>query len=151
MGAKKQTAKAPAPAKGGKDTGKGDKAAKGAKGKGQDDADAGKTVKTKGGQWITARHILCEKKGKFEQAKDKIQQQLEEGKKGKQVFADVAREFSEDKARQGGLIGKMTKGALMPAFEEVAYALQLSSDKEIHMGEAKTSEGYHLIIVEDRG
>lgn len=45
----------------------------------------------------------------------------------------------------------MTKGKLLPEFEEVAYALQLSTENDLHMGEAKTLEGYHILIVEDRG
>ncbi len=42
---------------------------------------------------INARHILCEKHSKKEEALTK----LKEGAK----FDDVARDFSEDKARQG--------------------------------------------------
>ena len=49
--------------------------------------------KQKGAQSINVRHILCEKHAKKEEAVAK----LREGKK----FDEVAREYSEDKARQG--------------------------------------------------
>lgn len=58
--------------------------------KGKDDKGGGKA---KGAQSINVRHILCEKHSKKEQAVEK----LNNGTK----FDDVAREFSEDKARQG--------------------------------------------------
>jgi NIMA-interacting peptidyl-prolyl cis-trans isomerase 4 len=78
-------------------------------------------------------------------------------------FDDVAREFSEDKARQGqslshmllkfvtgGSLGWKTRGALMPEFENVAFELQASTTNSPKWGEAKTSEGYHIIMVEGR-
>ena len=49
--------------------------------------------KQKGAQSIQVRHILCEKHAKKEEALAK----LSNGSK----FDEVAREFSEDKARQG--------------------------------------------------
>lgn len=49
--------------------------------------------KQKGAQSINVRHILCEKHSKKEEALAK----LNAGAK----FDEVAREFSEDKARQG--------------------------------------------------
>ena len=49
--------------------------------------------KQKGAQSINVRHILCEKHSKKEEAIAK----LNAGSK----FDEVAREFSEDKARQG--------------------------------------------------
>ena len=49
---------------------------------------------------INSRHILCEKHSKKEEALTK----LREGVK----FDDVAKEFSEDKARQGKLLPRMT-------------------------------------------
>lgn len=69
-----------------KDKGSGDKD----KGKAKD---AGADKKQKGAQSINVRHILCEKHARKEEALAK----LNAGSK----FDDVAREFSEDKARQG--------------------------------------------------
>jgi len=53
----------------------------------------GQGSKQKGAQSINVRHILCEKHAKKEEAVKK----LNDGAK----FDEVAREFSEDKARQG--------------------------------------------------
>jgi NIMA-interacting peptidyl-prolyl cis-trans isomerase 4 len=66
-----------------------DEDASGSKGKG------GAGGKLKPATSINVRHILCEKHSKKEQALEA----LREGRK----FDDVAREFSEDKARQGTL------------------------------------------------
>jgi peptidyl-prolyl cis-trans isomerase NIMA-interacting 4 len=55
--------------------------------------------KQKGAQSINVRHILCEKHGKKEEALAK----LNAGSK----FDDVAKEFSEDKARQGRTLGRL--------------------------------------------
>lgn len=67
----------------------------GDKGKGKDAAAPAEKGggKQKGAQSINVRHILCEKHAKKEEALAK----LNAGAK----FDDVAREFSEDKARAG--------------------------------------------------
>lgn len=70
-----------------KDAGKGKAKAK----SGNDEAAGG--GKLKAAQSINVRHILCEKHSKKEEALEK----LRSGTK----FDEVAREFSEDKARQG--------------------------------------------------
>lgn len=62
-------------------------------------------------------------------------------------FDEVARTFSEDKARQGGALGWKTKGSLDPAFEDVAFALETSTTANPKFGEAKTSFGYHIMMV----
>ena len=51
---------------------------------------------------------------------------------------------------QGGSLGWKTKGALLPEFETVAFELEASSTAKPKWGEAKTSEGYHIIMVEGR-
>ncbi|KAI4281948.1 MAG: hypothetical protein L6R38_003327 [Xanthoria sp. 2 TBL-2021] len=91
---------------------------------------------------INARHILCEKHSKKEEAVTK----LKEGAK----FDDVAREFSEDKARQGGSLGWKTRGALDAAFEKAAYDLEPSTTANPKYVEVKTGHGYHIIMVEGR-
>lgn len=61
-------------------------------------------------------------------------------------------------ARAGGDLGQKTKGTLDPDFEAVAYGLPASEDKEFAgdkmknypYGLAKTSEGYHIILVNKR-
>lgn len=110
---------------------------------------------------ISANKFLqCEKHSKKEEALAK----LREGAK----FDEVAREFSEDKARQGrwkpkdtlvtyveylqgGSLGWKTRGSLLPAFEEVAYKLEISTTSNPSCGVAKTvGNGYHIIMVEGR-
>ncbi|OAA67395.1 Peptidyl-prolyl cis-trans isomerase, PpiC-type [Cordyceps fumosorosea ARSEF 2679] len=115
----------------------GDKA--GAKGKASDKEAAGKA---KGAQLINVRHILCEKYAKKEEALAK----LNDGVK----FDEVARNYSEDKARVGGALGWKPKGSLDPKFEEVAFALEPSTTNTPKIGEAKTEFGYHIIMVEGR-
>ncbi|KAG9947792.1 hypothetical protein KCU85_g5530, partial [Aureobasidium melanogenum] len=102
----------------------------------------GGAAKVKGAQSINVRHILCEKHAKKEEALAKLNAGVK--------FDEVAREFSEDKARQGGSLGWKTRGALMPEFENVAFELPASTTNSPKWGEAKTSEGYHIIMVEGR-
>ncbi|CAI7600909.1 unnamed protein product [Penicillium bialowiezense] len=119
--------------------------AKAAKGKGKDAADdkgKGGKAAVKGAQSINVRHILCEKHAKKEEALEK----LRNGTK----FDEVAREFSEDKARQGGALGWKTKGGLDPAFEAVAFELETSTTNNPKYGEVKTGFGYHIMMVEGR-
>ncbi|KAK1827237.1 peptidyl-prolyl cis-trans isomerase [Podospora conica] len=119
--------------------GGGDKSSSAKGGKGGDKAG---TSTAKGAQSINVRHILCEKHSKKEEALAK----LREGAK----FDEVAKEFSEDKARQGGALGWKTKGSLAPEFEAVAYGLENSTTAAPKYGEAKTEFGYHVIMVEGR-
>ena len=86
-------------------------------------------------------------------------------------FDEVAREFSEDKARQGefygmqinivykvgdlhllsgGSLGWKSKGSLDPQFEAVAFDLETSTTGNPKYVEVKTGFGYHIIMVEGR-
>ncbi|EJT78820.1 hypothetical protein GGTG_03916 [Gaeumannomyces tritici R3-111a-1] len=107
----------------------------------KDDGDKG-DKKVKAAQQINVRHILCEKHSKKEEALQKIR----DGTK----FDEVAREFSEDKARQGGSLGWKAKGTLKAEFEAVAFSLEPSTTSSPKIGEAKTAFGYHIIMVEGR-
>ncbi|KAH5690247.1 hypothetical protein HBI88_167060 [Parastagonospora nodorum] len=91
---------------------------------------------------INVRHILCEKHS----VKEKALALLADGQK----FDEVARELSEDKARQGGSLGWKTRGQLLPEFEKVAYELEPSTTASPKIGEVKTQEGYHIVMVEGR-
>ncbi|KAM7223883.1 putative peptidyl-prolyl cis-trans isomerase nima-interacting 4 [Rhypophila decipiens] len=126
-----------------------DSKGKDAKGKKDDSSNKSKDTKgsgskgeAKGAQSLNVRHILCEKHSKKEEALAK----LREGVK----FDEVARLYSEDKARQGGALGWKTKGSLAPEFEAVAYGLENSTTASPKYGEAKTEFGYHIIMVEGR-
>ncbi|RKF58393.1 Peptidyl-prolyl cis-trans isomerase PIN4 [Golovinomyces cichoracearum] len=100
------------------------------------------TGKPKGAQQINVRHILCEKHSKKEEALQK----LKSGTK----FDDVARNFSEDKARVGGALGWKKRGDLDPSFEAVAFGLEASTTTNPKYAEVKTGFGYHIIMVEGR-
>ncbi|KAL4881313.1 hypothetical protein BJY04DRAFT_63365 [Aspergillus karnatakaensis] len=132
--------------------GKNDKkgAANDKKGKGKEKEKAGDSSKSedKGGKGLKAansinvRHILCEKFSKKEEALEK----LRNGGK----FDDVAREYSEDKARQGGSLGWKTRGSLDSTFEKAAYELEPSTTGNPKYVDVKTGFGYHIIMVEGR-
>ncbi|NWW34832.1 PIN4 isomerase, partial [Panurus biarmicus] len=92
----------------------------------------------------TVRHILCEKHGRAMEAMEKL--------KSGQRFSEVAAQYSEDKARQGGDLGWMTRGSMVGPFQEAAFALPVSSmDKPVYTDPPiKTKFGYHIIMVEGR-
>ncbi|KAK3985526.1 peptidyl-prolyl cis-trans isomerase PIN4 [Cladorrhinum sp. PSN332] len=135
---KKQDPKA---AKGGGDSGKKGSAKGGKGGDSSGDAKGGKSA-PKGAQSINVRHILCEKHGEREKALER----LRNGEK----FNVVAQEMSQDKARQGGLLGWKTRGSLDPEFEKVAFELAASTVDSPSYGLAHTQFGYHIIMVEGR-
>ncbi|KAJ2718410.1 Cell division control protein 7 [Coemansia sp. Benny D115] len=117
----------------------------GAKGgaKNTDDSSA-KDSKLKAANAVYVRHILCEKQGKILEALA----QLQEGKD----FAKVATEFSEDKAKQGGNLGRMVRGSMVEAFQTEAFRLPPSkTTSPIYSNPpVKTKFGYHIIMVERR-
>ncbi|NWQ71055.1 PIN4 isomerase, partial [Neopipo cinnamomea] len=90
------------------------------------------------------RHILCEKHGRAMEAMEKL--------KAGQRFSEVAAQYSEDKARQGGDLGWMSRGSMVGPFQEAAFALPVSSmDKPVYTDPpVKTKFGYHIIMVEGR-
>ena len=63
-------------------------------------------------------------------------------------FSNLASEFSEDPGSKndGGHLGYMKKGQMVPEFEEAAFNLEVGQISE----PVKTSFGYHLIKVLDR-
>lgn len=65
-------------------------------------------------------------------------------------FGAVAREHSEDKARQGGSLGWKVRGSLIKEFEELAYGLPVSTTGKPQWGTVKTGEGWHVVMVEGR-
>ncbi|KAK7202657.1 hypothetical protein BZA70DRAFT_285672 [Myxozyma melibiosi] len=119
-------------------------APKGKSGKGSSKAESADEKKLKPANVIKTRHILCEKHSKAMEALEKLQA----GAK----FDAIAREYSEDKARQGGDLGWKPRGSLTRVYEDAAYALQPSTvDKPIYTNPPiKSSFGYHIIMVEGR-
>ncbi|CAH3105503.1 unnamed protein product [Porites lobata] len=121
------------------DKGKGSKGGGGGEDEG---ASGGKTKK--GGTAVKVRHILCEKHSKVMEAMAK----LKEGQK----FSEVATAYSEDKARQGGDLGWMTRGSMVGPFQEAAFALSPSTvDRPSYTDPpVKTKFGYHIIMIEGK-
>ncbi|CAG0886087.1 unnamed protein product [Cyprideis torosa] len=97
-----------------------------------------------GGTKVKVRHILCEKQSKALEAIEKL--------KAGSKFSDVAMQYSEDKARQGGDLGWMVRGSMVGPFQEAAFALPNSTpDKPIYTDPpVKTKFGYHVIMVEGK-
>jgi len=97
----------------------------------------GKSEKT-GGTKVKCRHILCEKLSKINEA-------LEELKTGA-AFAEVAKKFSEDKARHGGDLGWLNRGAMVGEFQDKAFSAPIGE----YTQPFKTKFGYHILLVEAR-
>uniref|UniRef100_A0A8D0GNZ8 Peptidyl-prolyl cis-trans isomerase n=1 Tax=Sphenodon punctatus TaxID=8508 RepID=A0A8D0GNZ8_SPHPU len=97
-----------------------------------------------GGNALKVRHILCEKQSKALEAMEKLKAGVR--------FSEVASQYSEDKARQGGDLGWMTRGSMVGPFQDAAFTLPVSSmDKPVYTDPpVKTKFGYHIIMVEGR-
>jgi peptidyl-prolyl cis-trans isomerase D len=96
---------------------------------------------------VKARHILIAPEGGMAKAMEKadsIKKLIESGKK---TFADMAQMYSFDKgsAAKGGEVGTFGRGAMMPAFEDVAF-----NGKKGDIKIAITSYGVHIIQIEDQ-
>ncbi|EDO36374.1 predicted protein, partial [Nematostella vectensis] len=106
--------------------------------------DDGASKAKKGGTSVKVRHILCEKHSKAMEAMEKL--------KAGQKFNEVATAYSEDKARQGGDLGWMTRGSMVGPFQEAAFELQTSTvDRPVYTDPpVKTKFGYHIIMVEGK-
>jgi peptidyl-prolyl cis-trans isomerase D len=65
---------------------------------------------------------------------------------GGESFAEVAKQVSADEATraEGGDLGSFPRGRMMPAFDVVAFALEVGKPS----GPVKTDRGVHLILVE---
>ena len=97
---------------------------------------------TSGGSGYTkvrVRHILCEKLAKILEAQEKIASGMR--------FEEVAAQYSEDKARDGGNLGWQSRGSMVGAFQDAAFALPIGG---MTPAPVKTQFGYHLILVEDK-
>lgn len=95
---------------------------------------------------IQASHILIQvaqdaSDEDKEAARKKIDEVLVLAKEGKD-FAELAKEYSEGPSKdQGGDLGFFPKGAMVPAFEEAAFAMNEGDISEV----VETQFGYHII------
>jgi len=99
---------------------------------------------------VRARHILVSPESDDEEgerlAREKITA-IQKELQGGASFALVAMERSEGpSANQGGDLGFFGRGQMVPALEEVAFALQPGEISEV----VETQFGYHIIKLEER-
>eukprot|EP00695_Tsukubamonas_globosa_P000009 TRINITY_DN1003_c0_g1_i1.p1 TRINITY_DN1003_c0_g1~~TRINITY_DN1003_c0_g1_i1.p1 ORF type:complete len:130 (-),score=28.64 TRINITY_DN1003_c0_g1_i1:56-445(-) len=114
---------------------------KGGKGKGEDSGDLGSAVKVK------VRHILCEKQVKLMEAIKHLNGYTEgETSYPPKKFNQVAELFSEDKARDGGNLGWITRQSVEGVFAEVAFSTPVGQVSAPFKGR----HGWHILTVEGR-
>lgn len=83
---------------------------------------------------IKARHILIE----HEYEASDLLKKLADGV----AFTELAVKFSKcPSAKSGGDLGEFSRGRMVPAFEEAAFALEVNETS----GPVRTPFGYHLI------
>jgi len=84
---------------------------------------------------LDAAEILAKAEG--------VKQRLDAG----ESFEDLAKEFSEDpgSAENGGSLGLFGRGAMVPAFEDVAFSIDVGQVSD----PVRSSFGYHLIRVDE--
>ena len=94
----------------------------------------------KGQEEVKTSHILVDTE---EQAKE-IKKKLNKGSN----FADLVKEFSKDESSKasGGEISYVTKGQLVPEYEEKAFSLKKNDISE----PVKTQFGWHIIKMLDK-
>ncbi len=100
---------------------------------------------------IEAKHILVEyDKDAGEDARAEAEQKLLDAKARAEAgedFAELARELSDGpSADSGGDLGRFGRGAMVPPFEEAAFALEAGGLSDV----VETNFGLHLIKLEDR-
>ncbi|KAI0566878.1 Peptidylprolyl isomerase [Gracilaria domingensis] len=127
----------------------------GGKGKGQ----AGPSNANKGGKggkggkddmkncnYVKARHILCEKYGKIDEAYNELKEKYP-GKIPPGKFGEIAKKYSEcSSANSGGNLGWFPRGKMVGAFEEKAF----NTPPGQVTAPFKSSAGYHIVLVEGR-
>ncbi len=103
---------------------------------------------------VTARHILvcydgCAVDQTFgrtqEEAAESIRDLQQRIQAGEMTFVQAAIEYSDCPSGQdGGMLGEFGRGAMVPAFEEAAFALPVGGMSDV----VETQFGYHLILRE---
>ncbi|CAI5535025.1 unnamed protein product [Closterium sp. Naga37s-1] len=95
------------------------------------------------------RHILCEKQGKINEAYKKLQEGwLDAGDKVPPAkFGEIAQAYSEcPSGKKGGDLGWFPRGKMAGPFQDVAFATPIGATS----APFKSTHGYHVILVEGR-
>lgn len=96
---------------------------------------------------VKARHILCEKHSKACEAYDEMMEKYPGKKLTPGKFGEIAAKYSEcSSANSGGNLGWFPRGRMVKEFEERAFG---TSPGQV-TGPFKTSNGYHIMLVEGR-
>jgi len=97
---------------------------------------------------IRASHILFKTDGADDDAVRARAERVLARVKAGEDFAALAREFSEDEGSKanGGDLDYFGRGAMVPAFEEAAWALEVGGTSDL----VKSDFGYHIIRLTDR-
>jgi peptidyl-prolyl cis-trans isomerase D len=99
---------------------------------------------------VKVRHILIKAEAKDTEvsakARKKAESIREEAVQGKD-FPQLARQYSEDPGTkdQGGDLGYVTRGQLVPEFEQEAFSLKVGEISKV----IQTPYGFHILKVED--
>ncbi|XP_020255550.1 peptidyl-prolyl cis-trans isomerase NIMA-interacting 4 [Asparagus officinalis] len=99
--------------------------------------------------YVKARHILCEKQGKINEAYKKLQDGwLSNGEKNILCeFSKVASEYSEcPSGKKGGDLGWFPRGKMAGPFQDVAFSTPVGATS----APFKSTHGYHIILSEGR-
>lgn len=99
---------------------------------------------------VKVRHILIKADAKDAEASAKAKEKAEsirkEAAQGKD-FAQLAKQYSEDPGTkdQGGEIGYLTKGMVVPEFEQAAFSMKVGEVSAV----IQTQYGFHILKVDE--
>lgn len=98
---------------------------------------------------VRARHILFQVKTGDDDAKIKVKaQKVFDRIKNGEDFAKLAKQYGSDETKDnGGDLGWFSRGAMVPEFEQTAFALQTG---ELGSELVKTQFGYHIVKVDEK-